>query len=114
MSQSEDLDPIQRAKLFATSKFIDDDEVREDLERIGHIKKLVTRLRSGKPNYRLIINHMIILFNTFQVSFVVHSLKSTVKESDWYLVNTFLVFMKRSLDIASVDLELLETLKKEI
>lgn len=114
MEQIEDLDPIQRARLFALSKFIDDNDIREDLERLVHIKKLLTRLKSGKPNYRLIVNHLVILFNSFQVAFVIQSLKSTIREGDWILANTFLVFMKRSLDVVTVDRELLEKIKEEI
>lgn len=96
------------------SKFYHEDDIEEDLIRVRHIKKLIGRLKNGYINERLIINHIMILFNVFQPSFTVHILKSTFNSVDWIYVNTFLVFLKRSPDFVNVDDNLLEYLKRSV
>lgn len=105
---------FHKARNNSLSHFIDDEDLREDLERVILIKKLITRLRTGKPNYRLILNHLVVLFNSFQPSFVTFILKSSIPEKDWIIANTFLVYMKRTLDIVNVKEELLKELKEKI
>lgn len=107
-------DPIQRARNNSLSKFIDDADLTEDLERVILVKKLITRLKVGRPNYRLILNHLVILFNSFQPAFVIFLLKSSINERDWFILNSFLVYMRRTLDVVNVDNELLQTLKTEV
>ena len=93
---------------------MDDEDIYEELERVILIKKLVTRLKAGKPNYRLILNHLVILHNCFNPAFVIFLLKGSIQERDWFIINTFLIYMRRSLDVVSVDNVLLENLRKEV
>jgi len=105
---------LQRARNNSLSKFIDDQDLIEDIERVVLVKKLITRLKAGRPNYRLILNHLVVLFNTFESSFVIFLLKSSVNEKDWYILNTFLIYMRRSLDVVNIDTQMLEFLKKDV
>lgn len=111
MNQS---DTLYQARLHSLNKYISDEELEEDLLRIKHIKKLIGRLKNGYINERLIINHFVILFNVFEYSFVITMLKKIFNEIDWIYANTFLVFLKRSLDLTNIDDELLIYLKERI
>jgi hypothetical protein len=103
------------AKMFLNNEFHVDD-LEEDLVRITHLKKLISKLKNGKkpPNFRLIINHLIILFNVFHPLYVIRLIKASTKEEDWFIINTFLVLLDRSLDMVNIDRNLLLELKKEI
>lgn len=105
---------VTQAKLHCLNKYYNEEDIEEDLIRVKHVKKLIGRLKNGYINERLILNHILILFNVFHPSFVIYVMKSSFKMNDWFIVNTFLVFLRRSLDIVSVDKELLEYLKRKV
>lgn len=42
------------------------EEFEEDLKRIGYVKKLLTKYKvSGSVNERLVLNHLIVIYNCF-------------------------------------------------
>ena len=54
------------AKYYDNPQFHSTEEFIEDLKRIKYIKKLITRyIDSGELKDRLILNHLIILYNVF-------------------------------------------------
>lgn len=54
------------AKYYDNPQCVDIDEFREDLNRIKYIKKLITRYEQrGELRERLILNHIITLYNVF-------------------------------------------------
>jgi len=82
-------------------------EFEEDLNRFLHVKKLLNRyLIKGELKDRLIINHLIILFNLFgiaTVDFLFHKLDKQY----WNVLVTFLVYLDRMPDeIPSMALKL--------
>lgn len=57
---------IYAAKHYDSSHCCSTDEFLEDLKRIKYIKKLITRyIEAGELKERLILNHIIVLYNMF-------------------------------------------------
>lgn len=54
------------AKHYDNPQCLDIDEFHDDLKRINYIKKLFNKYRqTGDIKERLVINHLIVLYNTF-------------------------------------------------
>ena len=54
------------AQHYDNSRYISTEEFVEDLNRIKYIKKLITRyVENGDLKERLILNHIIVLYNVF-------------------------------------------------
>lgn len=54
------------AHYYDNSRYVSTEEFLEDLNRIKYIKKLITRyLVNGELKERLILNHIIVLYNCF-------------------------------------------------
>lgn len=54
------------AKHYNSKHYVNDEEFRDDLNRIKYIKKLITKfIQSGDLKERLILNHIIVLNNVF-------------------------------------------------
>lgn len=92
-----------------------EEDLLEDLTRIKFIKRLVTRYSEKRMlKERLILNHIIVLYNVFHSDFVLYLLKKSFQGDSWVIVNTFLVYLRRSLDVNSVDPVLLHYLKTRV
>lgn len=70
-------------------------EIENDLKRIGYIQKLFNRyLNNGDLKERLILNHIIILFNVFgDIAYDMLFLK--ISEEYHSILVTFLVYLNR-------------------
>lgn len=57
------------ARHYKNSMCVDLDEFRSDLSRFKYVKKLVKRyIEGGELKTRLILNHLITIYNTFEIS----------------------------------------------
>lgn len=73
-------------------------EFEEDLNRISCIQRLFTRYLTNKDlNERLVINHLIILFNVFG-SATLNILFFKLEKQYWDLLITFLTYLNRMPD----------------
>ena len=71
------------------------EEFNEDLKRFLYVKKLLSRYtKSGELNERLILNHLITIFNCFR-QYAVPMLFFKVEREDWNSLKTFLVFLNQ-------------------
>ncbi len=69
-------------------------EFEEDLNRILYIKRLITKYYSSKIlKDRLILNHIIILYNVFGVEAATRMLFLKLEEKDLEIVKPFLLFL---------------------
>lgn len=85
---------IFAAKNYYNPKCIDYEEFYEDLNRFKYIKRLVNRyLESGKLSERLILNHLIIIFNAFDVQPALDMLEFKLDERHWTVIKPFLIFL---------------------
>ena len=86
---------IYAAKHYYNPKCIDVDEFYEDLNRFKYIKRLVNRyLDSGSLSERLILNHLIVIFNSFGVEATLKMLEYKMSEEQWPVLKPFLIFLK--------------------
>jgi len=70
-------------------------ELEDDLKRFKYLKRLLNRFtNTGEPNERLIINHLILLYNVFGKA-TTEMLFFKLEEKYWTDLKTYLVFLNR-------------------
>jgi hypothetical protein len=112
-------------KHYQNPQCLNIDEFHNDLKRIKYIKRLLSRyVSSGELKERLILNHLIILYNSFGAE-ATKLLFFKIDKQYWSQLKTFLVFLHympevlhlvsdvpvRSTDIP-LDLSIVEVLRK--
>lgn len=70
-------------------------EFEEDLKKFLYIKKLFTRYKKNEElKERLILNHLIVLFNLFGEA-TLRMLFYKIDKEDWNLLATFLIYINK-------------------
>ena len=84
------------AKHYYTPKgYIDSEEFYNDLKRIKYIKRLVNRyLETGRLTERLLMNHIIVIFNVFGNYAGLVILTNKLDEKHWPIVKPFLEYLQ--------------------
>ena len=73
-------------------------EFDEDIKRFLYLKKLLSRYKNnGELRERLILNHIIVLYNIFGDS-ATRMLFYKIDKNCWYILITFLVYLNRMPD----------------
>jgi hypothetical protein len=86
---------LYAAKHYYNPKYIDGEEFEEDLKRFKYIKRLFNRyLETGQLNERLVLNHLIVIFNAFGIEAGLNILELKLNKDHWPLVKPFLIFLK--------------------
>ena len=86
---------LYAAKHYYNPRFSDIEEFNEDLKRFKYIKRLVNRyIENGVLSERLILNHLIILFNVFDIEPALNMLEIKLDDKQWRVVKPFLIFLK--------------------
>ena len=71
------------------------EEFEDDLKRFLYIKKLFSRYKNNDElRERLILNHIIVLYNVFGDA-VTNMLFFKIEKEDWPILATFLVYVNR-------------------
>ena len=82
------------AKHYSNPKFSDIDDFHEDLIRFKYIKRLLNRyLESDELSERLILNHLIVIFNMFGIEAALNILDLKLENKHWPVVKPFLIFL---------------------
>lgn len=82
------------AKHYYNPQFSDIDEFYEDLKRFKYIKRLANRyLESDELAERLILNHLIVVFNAFGTEAGLNILELKLDEKHWPIIKPFLLFL---------------------
>jgi hypothetical protein len=69
-------------------------EFKEDMKRFNYLKRLFCRYRkSGEVRERLIINHLVIIYNVFGVEFSTRMLFYKIHKEDHSTLKTYLLFL---------------------
>lgn len=72
----------------------DIDEFKEDVSRFKYIKRLLSRYEAhGDLQERLILNHLIVIYNVFGIQAANRMLWFKVEENHWTYIKPFLVFL---------------------
>ena len=86
---------LYAAKHYYNPTFSDIEEFYEDLKRFKYIKRLVNRhLDSNDLAERLIMNHLVVVFNVFGIEAALKILELKLDERQWPVIKPFLVFLK--------------------
>jgi len=71
------------------------DEFREDMDRIKYLKRLFRKYKSNKVlRERLILNHLIILYNVFGIEAATRILFFKLEPELYPYLKTFIIFIK--------------------
>lgn len=86
---------IYAAKHYYNPKYIDAEEFYEDIKRFKYIKRLLNRYEeTGKLSERLILNHLIVVFNVFGIEAGLKILEFKLENKYWPQIKPFLIFLK--------------------
>ena len=81
---------------YDNSQCVNIAEFEEDLKRFGYLKKLFYRYRENNDlKERLILNHIIILYNLFGIA-ATDLLFYKIDRQYWNILVTFLVFLNKA------------------
>ena len=85
---------LYAAKHYKNPKFSDIDDFYEDLKRFKYIKRLLNRyLETDELPERLILNHLIVVFNVFGIEAALNILEFKLDDSHWPVIKPFLIFL---------------------
>lgn len=86
---------LYAAKAYSKPQFSDIEEFYEDLKRFKYIKRLVNRyLEHNELGERLILNHLIVIFNSFGIEPSLNMLKLKLDQRHWPVIKPFLIYLK--------------------
>jgi len=86
-------------KLFAAKHYdnpecLDIEEFNQDLSRFKYLKRLLRRYElTGDLQERLILNHVIILYNVFGIKACNKMMWYKINEEHWHYIKPFLIFL---------------------
>ena len=85
---------LYAAKHYYNPTFSDIEEFNEDLKRFKYIKRLINRyLDQDNLGDRLLMNHIIVVFNVFGIEPALNILHVKLDERHWPVMKPFLVFL---------------------
>ena len=85
---------LYAAKHYSNPTFSDIEDFHEDLKRFKYIKRLLNRyLESDELSERLILNHLIVIFNMFGIEAALNILDLKLEDKHWPVVKPFLIFL---------------------
>ena len=86
-------------RMFATQHYnnpecTDVEEFKQDLSRFKYLKRLLTRYElTGELQERLILNHLIVLYNVFGIKACNKMIWFKIEESHYHYFKPFLVYL---------------------
>jgi hypothetical protein len=86
---------IFAAKHYHTPQYINAEEFEEDLRRFKYVKRLLNRYQeTGVIAERLILNHLIVIFNVFGIPAALKILELKLDPKYWPQLKPFLIFLR--------------------
>jgi hypothetical protein len=81
-------------KNYANPQCVDIADFYEDIKRIGYIRRLLIKYKKKNClRERLILNHIIILYNVFPIQEMTNILFFKIEREYWSSLKTFLVYL---------------------
>ena len=105
------------AKHYYNPVMGDVEEFYEDMNRFKYIKRLVNKyLETGTLSERLIINHLITVYNVFGIDPANRILELKLSDKHWPVIKPFLIFLKYIDNFKYIEIEMdkkvIEVLRK--
>jgi hypothetical protein len=81
-------------KNYANPQCVDIEDFYEDLNRISYVRRLFVKYKKNNSlRERLILNHLIILYNVFSAQEISNLLFFKIEREYWSALKTFLVYL---------------------
>lgn len=91
---SEDNFMLYAVRQYYKPNCIDAEEFHNDLKRFMYLKRLFYRYKNtGDISERLILNHLIVLFNVFDINPTLKMLEYQIEDKYWSALKPFLIFL---------------------
>ena len=85
---------IFAAKNYNNLQCIDIEEFREDLARFKYLKRLLRKyIQTGEIQERLVLNHLIIIYNVFGIEAANKMAFYRIEDELWSALKTFLIYL---------------------
>jgi hypothetical protein len=85
---------LYAAHFYNNPECTDVEEFKEDVSRFKYIKRLLSRYEAHSDlQERLILNHLIVLYNVFGIEAANRMLWFKIDENQWTYIKPFLVFL---------------------
>ena len=85
---------LYAAQNYVNPRVLDVDEFYEDLYRFKYLKKLFTKYENGiELQERLILNHLILIYNVFRMEAATNMVFFKINERSWPELKTFILFL---------------------
>jgi hypothetical protein len=85
---------LYAAQNYTNPRVLDVDEFYEDLYRFKYLKKLFTKYENGNGLHeRLILNHLILIYNVFGMEAATNMCFFKINEKSWPALKTFILFL---------------------
>jgi len=82
------------AQNYRKPNFSDIEEFYEDLKRFKYVKRLINRyLEHNELAERLILNHIIIICNSFTIPGALKILELKLQDKHWPIIKPFLIYL---------------------
>jgi len=89
---NEDTFTLFAARHFYNPTCIDAEEFYEDIKRFKYVKRLLNRyIDQGVLAERLILNHLVVIFNVFTIPAGLKMLEYKLEEKHWPVIKPFLI-----------------------
>lgn len=86
---------LYAAKHYYNPSCIDGEEFGEDLKRFKYVKRLLNKYHTtGELSERLVLNHLIVIFNVFGFEAGIEILAQKISFEQWSTLKPFLIFLK--------------------
>lgn len=85
---------LYAAQNYTNPRVLNVDEFYDDLYRFKYLKKLFTRYENGNGlQERLILNHLILIYNVFKMEAATNMCFFKINEKSWPALKTFILFL---------------------
>lgn len=102
-------------KHYYKPNVIDVEEFYEDLKRFKYLKRLFYRYTNNdKLSERLILNHLIIIFNVFDIKPCLKMLEFQIPEVYWPILKPFLIYLNHIRNNEYIDIPLDKTVVEKL
>jgi len=85
---------LYAAKHYDNPECLDIEEFKQDLSRFKYLKRLLKRYElTGDLQVRLILNHIIVLYNVFGIEHCNKMMWFKINDEHWHVIKPFLVYL---------------------
>lgn len=85
---------LYAAHNYTNNQCVDAEEFYDDLNRFKYIKRLISRYeQTGDIQERLLINHIVIIFNLFGIEAAKRMMWYKIKEDHWDIIKPVLLYL---------------------